>query len=515
MVRSKKKLKPQAAPGARGGVEPLELRRLFAAALTLFDSGGFEAPRYSPGPLESQDPQGPWLKDTARVGVASVQTGTVRSGNQAVRLTRPAAANGDTRYGVVKRFTPSGDLDVVRVSWDMNIPRNEQTGVTYGPFLGVEAYDTVGVTPLLIGSLGVDASTGDVLYQDGTTSALTETGTIVALGQWNQFTLEVDYATDTYTVFVNGEARASTTFVADAAAGFSDAPIAALAASADTVATATGTAFIDNYRIEVSAEPTPPAVSQVFVSGSSWSPPFLGLLEAKRLGSEAYGYAVPDGARQLDVLPWDNLDQVSIVFNRDVLVARDDLSVRGAGGGEYAVADFRYDRAAKTATWVLARPLGGEMVRIDLDGDAGGVAAPDGVTRLDGEWANGADAYPSGDGASGGTPGNDFRFQINVLPGDVSRNRRVDAADLLQVRARQQSAGDTDDRSRGGYSIFHDVNGDGAVNVVDLVRVRRRIGSSLAAPVTATAAPAPVTSLWLDIQPDSSPVRRGRPARPA
>src|SRR5688572_22031624 len=48
--------------------EPLESRRLLAAAITVFDSAGFEAPRYAVRPLEGQDALGPWMKDTTRTG---------------------------------------------------------------------------------------------------------------------------------------------------------------------------------------------------------------------------------------------------------------------------------------------------------------------------------------------------------------------------------------------------------------------------------------------------------------
>ena len=447
--------------------EPLEPRRLFAAELTLFDSGGFEPPRYAPGALLMQDPMGPWLKDPG-TGSATVQTASARSGTQAVRVTRPAAATGDTRHAVVRPFAPAGDLDVLRVSWDMNVTRNAQPGVAFGPFFGVEAYDTVAGAPLLIGSLGVDATTGDVLYQDGTTGALTETGATVTPGQWNHFLLEVDYGAGEYTVFVDGAAVAATGFVDDGAAGFSDASVAALAASANTVATASGSALFDNYKVEVHAEPTPPAVTAVYVAGSAWAGPFKGLMEAKNRGSAAHGYRLPAGAGQLDALPWRNLDRVTLAFNRDVRVAADDLSVRGARGGAYGVVGFAYDRARRTATWSLDRPLGRDAVTVTLAGGAAGVRSRDGVTPLDGEWADGADAFPTGDGASGG----DFHFRVNVVPGDVNRNGRTDATDLVDTRSRVGVRTSRLRPWRIGYTLFHDLNGDGRLNVLDVAAVR-------------------------------------------
>jgi hypothetical protein len=470
-------------------VQRLESRRLLAATpvRVLFDSGGFESPRYAAGPLENQDVAGPWLKTTQRAGVAAVQSQAVAAGAQAVRLTRPAALDGDTRYGVVKPFAPTAAADVLRVRWDMNVTRNEQPGVRYGPFLGAEAYDTVNGVPLLIGSLGVDATTGQILYQDGNSGALAETGASVGFGEWNHFVLEIDYAADTYTVFVNGDAKATTGFVADAAAGFSDAPIAALAASIDTVAAATGTAHIDNYAIEAFADPTPPEVTNVYVAGSAWAPAFKRLMEGRGFGHAAHGYAVAAGPDQLDALPWTNVDRITLTFNRDVRVDRNDLSVRGVNVADYPVSGFTYNPATKTATWTLGRPLGRDRVTLTLDADAGdpagGVTARDGATRLDGEWADGAHSFPSGDGS----PGGDFTFGFNVAPGDATRDGRLSAYDVLQVRARQAVPAPSDPRARlrTGYTVFHDLNGDGRINAVDVALARRRQAGAPASSVIA------------------------------
>jgi len=477
--------------------ESLERRTLLAAVATLFDSGGFEPPRYAVGPLEGQDPAGPWLKTNPRPGVARVESEITRDSASAVEITRPAAIDGDTRYGVVKPYTPAAGANILRIAWDMDVAPNHQPGIPFGPFMGVEAYDTVGGVPLLIGSVGVDATTGDVLYQDGNTGVLTEAGFKVALGQWNHFTLEIDYAARTYTAFVDGDAKAATGFVNDAAFGFSDAPLAALAASADSVLTATGSAYFDNYRIDVFAEPTPPAVTAAYVSSSSWVGAFKEWMDAQRLGSALYGYAIPAGSHQLDPLPWLGLDRVSLSFSRDVVVARDDLSVRGTSGGDDPIAAFGYDRSTKTATWLLGRPVQSDKVLLTLDAGPAGVTARNSTTTLDGEWSNGQDAFPSGDGAAGG----DFRFRINVLGGDVTRNGRVDATDLLQVRQRQDVLSDPHRRSRTDYAVFHDVNGDGRINATDLALVRRQFGSTLPTtePAGATAA---VESAWLDIEAD-------------
>jgi hypothetical protein len=168
-------------------------------------------------------------------------------------------------------------------------------------------------------------------------------------------------------------------------------------------------------------------VAEVFVASAAWSAAFKDRLAALGLGSARFGYSVPAGAGQLATLPWNNVNQIVVRFDSDVAVSQDDLAVRGVSVPSYAFADFAYDPAARTATWTLARPLRGDKVLLDLDGDAGGASAPTGPggeagAALDGEWTNGtgsgAAAYPSGDGAAGG----DFEFRLNALSGDADRS---------------------------------------------------------------------------------------------
>ncbi len=120
----------------------------------------------------------------------------------------------------------------------------------FGPFFGVEAYAETAVAPGLLGSLGVDATTGDVLYQATGTGALTETGRVVSFGQWNHFDIELDYSTDQYTVFLNFAALGTFGFVDRGLDNFSDADISALAAAGDAASQAlTGTAYYDNFLV--------------------------------------------------------------------------------------------------------------------------------------------------------------------------------------------------------------------------------------------------------------------------
>jgi len=233
----------------------------------------------------------------------------------------------------------------------------------------------------------------------------------------------------------------------------------------------------------------PPAVEQVYVSGSQWTPAFRQYLQGHGLGSSVYGYAVPGGADQSAILPWINLDQVSVTFTTGVQVDAADLRIGGFNEPDYALdpGAFHYDAATRTATWRLARELFGDdrvVIKLDAD-DPDGVHAPGAGDFLDGDWFNPSaqfpdgQAYPSGDGAAGG----DFRFSLNVLPGDTTRDGNVLADDFSAVK--KKFFKDTTDTTTGdtSYSPFHDVNGDGVILAVDFSEVKKRFFNKLPATV--------------------------------
>ena len=112
-----------------------------------------------------------------------------------------------------------------------------------------------------------------------------------------------------------------------------------------------------------------PAVESVLVKGTTWTDAFLDYLDAEGLGHPdvaRLGYRVPTGAAQLDSLPWGNIDTITIVFDEDVVVAREDLTLAGINVAEYAVAEFSYDAATHAATWTLAQRIDTDRVSIAL-----------------------------------------------------------------------------------------------------------------------------------------------------
>jgi hypothetical protein len=221
----------------------------------------------------------------------------------------------------------------------------------------------------------------------------------------------------------------------------------------------------------------PPRVTGVFVSGSAWTAAFKDHLQAQDLGDATFGYRVPGGPQQLDVLPWSNVDQLTVRFSDDVVIEDAALQyapVRAASG-------FQYRAASHAATWTFEEPLHGSVL-FGLngdrhDGDDAGVGfpfppgpfTPEHVVMngarvfLDGEWLSGSSDFPSGDGL----PGGDFLLRLNILPGDADRNGAVLANDFSAVKQRFFAT-----PSSAGYSVFHDIDGSGSILAGDFSTVK-------------------------------------------
>ena len=229
----------------------------------------------------------------------------------------------------------------------------------------------------------------------------------------------------------------------------------------------------------VNPTPPPPAVTEVYVSGSAWTATFKNHLQALGTGSSQFGFRVT-AADQLNELPWANVNQVSVRFDRAVNIDLADVQVRGVTRVNHAPTSVTYDAAANTATIALPAAVLNDKVLLVLDGDAGGVSAQVGGRLLDGEWAGGGlglDTFPSGNGTAGG----DFLFRLNVVPGDVDRNGAVNIFDTLAVRNRQGTSTTSAGTAPTTYSAFHDVDGNAAVNIFDTLAARNRQGTSLPA----------------------------------
>lgn len=212
------------------------------ATTAIVATDGFET-GFSPGTLVGQSG---WQQAGGGVGTATVQGAVVESGSQAVRVDRGALS--DDRWALPVDGQGFPENRYILVDWDMNVAGTGAVGA-FGPFFGVDTYKAPSGFSVL-GSLGVDATTGDVLYQQTTTGFLAETGSTVAFNQWNHFQILLDFQLDEYSIYLNDTFLLSTGFVDGPANTFTDADIAAFAAGGDALSqNQTGTAYFDNFLV--------------------------------------------------------------------------------------------------------------------------------------------------------------------------------------------------------------------------------------------------------------------------
>ena len=169
---------------------------------------------------------------------------------------------------------------------------------------------------------------------------------------------------------------------------------------------------------------------------------------------------------------------------KPVAVQAGDLELRGVNVANYLAggpAGFNYDAASRTATWTLASPIGADKLLLEIDN--GAITDTPGLS-LDGEWTESVSTF-SGDGLAGGQ----LQFRFNVLPGDVDGSGQVTSADLRSNLAFQFKG-----VGQAGYSAAHDLDGNGAINILDWARIRDRIGSTLPAGNPPTGGSPPASS---------------------
>jgi probable HAF family extracellular repeat protein len=201
--------------------------------------------------------------------------------------------------------------------------------------------------------------------------------------------------------------------------------------------------------------PRGPRVESVSVGGLTWA---------------GNAYTIPDGSpAQLLPMPWNRLNQVSVVFDQSVSIELDDVRLIDNDGTEYElfgpILSTGPELGTVRALFMLENPLdlGDYELRL-LD-----TIRDNELDRLDGEWIDGVSSQ-SGDGAVGG----DFVYHFRVLLGDTNQDGAVNVLDWAEVRDRQGSRpGDA------AYLIFHDIDRRGSVDLVDFDLVPRRAFTGL------------------------------------
>ena len=212
---------------------------------------------------------------------------------------------------------------------------------------------------------------------------------------------------------------------------------------------------VEDHRLNIVSSPK---VTEVLIGGSDWTTLFLQHIDPGR----GLGHSIPVGSGdQLRPMPWGNIDQVHIVFDRDVAIAANQLEILGVNVSSYPFT-LSYDSTTFTATMTLSTPFAADKLLVKLDDSISDATLGN---LLDGEWDNPNDtsdpassAFPSGDGTTGG----DFEFRIDVLPGDVNQSGAVSSNDGFAALKRQFL-----DVASSDYLMTADIDGSGKIQSND------------------------------------------------
>ncbi len=175
---------------------------------------------------------------------------------------------------------------------------------------------------------------------------------------------------------------------------------------------------------------TPPIVSDVILSGSSWT------------GAIPYSFSsIVAAGEQFKPIFTSGADTLQIQFSENVTFENNgnELELKGKDDAVVGFSSFSYNPFTFTATWTFAAELASDKYAIHLNDltitDASG-------NRLDGDWTNDdngsslvntpdditddvAQTFTVGDGTQGSS-NNEFRFHFAYLPGDYDGNGVVE-----------------------------------------------------------------------------------------
>lgn len=192
-----------------------------------------------------------------------------------------------------------------------------------------------------------------------------------------------------------------------------------------------------NVFVSATTEDTTPRVGATLaLRGSQWSSgvPSQGSSTAMVGGSTS----LPSGGFAGEIVPWSNVDTISIRFDSPVSIGAGGLSIATASGETYGVRNYLFDAATRTATWWLDRPLAADNYVIS--------AAPLGTS---------VDFH-----LSTSSPG---EARVTVLPGDVNGDGVTSTGDAIAIRNHFSAAA--------GYSLAsprYDLDANGVVDMTDL-----------------------------------------------
>ena len=227
-------------------------------AATLFNSGGFEGPAYTLGNLSGQNSFASAGSPTAE----TVENSVVKSGSQAVQL---AGATTTWDWPSLE-YTPAAN-EIVRVSFDVR--RSAFTANNhFGYFIDVysttaEGGNRVARTGLVrTGTATVPGSVQGLVTIGGGAPGSYLVGSPLLNDTWYNFVMDMDFASDTFSVSIDGTIVGTALPFVTPSLGIGDADL-----QISSVAGGTDLGFIDNYKVEALLVPEPGIFSFAAMSG--------------------------------------------------------------------------------------------------------------------------------------------------------------------------------------------------------------------------------------------------------
>lgn len=235
-----------------------------ASVVTLYDSGGFSAPRFTANSaLEGQD-GGKW--EVANFDPNNIQATVIQfaaSTDQGVALSRGVGSSPTNAAGfwfVNTPFTPTALNNVVTVDWQMRIDPSQSSGL---PFFGIQAFkNSNGALTDQIGSVGIDAGNGNLLVASGTgTNEFGGVGGFHDNGTaFHKYHVAFNFTTQAFQITVDGNQIGGDWTFQNPATTFSDADLhtydTTLPTVADPTPVSSGLAYFDDFLIQATPEPS-------------------------------------------------------------------------------------------------------------------------------------------------------------------------------------------------------------------------------------------------------------------
>jgi hypothetical protein len=146
-------------------------------------------------------------------------------------------------------------------------------------------------------------------------------------------------------------------------------------------------------------------------------------------------------------LPFATIKAIDVIFSDNVNVSLGNLSLAGANVSRYGLSSVSYDPTTDDATWTFPSAIGVDKLMLALDG-ASYAADPTISVRH-------------------------FGTKFAVLPGDINGDGIVNVQDLILERNAIQGTGDP---SLIGWA---DINGDGVPDLSGFYALRKRLGTRI------------------------------------